>query len=128
LEAPRRSTITTLVSSAPPCCTRTAKSRLETPDEFRDNLIETQPDGSRVLLADVARVELGSEDYSTLTRVNRHPGSGLAVMLAPGADALETAERVNAEIERRSQSFPPGYEYSFRATARPSSGCRSRRW
>jgi multidrug efflux pump len=93
--------------------TVTAKSRLETPDEFRDILIKTQPDGSRVLLSDVARVELGSEDYSTVTRVNRHPGSGLAVMLAPGADALETAELVKAEIERRSQSFPPGYEYSF---------------
>jgi multidrug efflux pump len=93
--------------------TVTAKSRLETPDEFRNILIKTQPDGSKVLLSDVARVELGSEDYSTVTRVNRHPGSGMAVMLAPGADALETAELVKAEIERRSHSFPPGYEYSF---------------
>ncbi|HTV18934.1 MAG TPA: efflux RND transporter permease subunit, partial [Polyangiaceae bacterium] len=93
--------------------TVTAKSRLETPDEFRNILIKTQPDGSRVLLSDVARVELGSEDYSTVTHVNRHPGSGMAVMLAPGADALETAELVKAEVEKYAQSFPPGYEYSF---------------
>jgi multidrug efflux pump len=93
--------------------TVTAKSRLETPEEFENILIKTQPDGSTVLLKDVARVELGSEDYSTVTRVNGHPGSGMAVMLAPGADALETAVRVKAEVERRAESFPPGYEYAF---------------
>jgi multidrug efflux pump len=93
--------------------TVTAKSRLTNVDQFRQILLATQPDGSRVLLSDVARVELGSEDYSTLTRVNRHPGSGMAIMLAPGADALDTAERVKAEIERRASSFPPGYEFAF---------------
>src|SRR5690606_38883298 len=67
----------------------TAKSRLQTPEQFERILLTTQPDGSQVLLSDVARVELGSENYTTLTRVNRHPGSGMAVQLAPGADALE---------------------------------------
>jgi multidrug efflux pump len=93
--------------------TVTAKARLQTPEQFRDILVKTQPDGSRVLLADVARVELGSEDYSTLTRVNQHPGSGMAIMLAPGADALATAELVKAEVRRRAGSFPAGYEYAF---------------
>jgi len=93
--------------------TVTAKSRLETPEQFRNILLKSQPDGSKVLLSDVARVELGSDDYSTVTRVNRHPGSGMAIMLAPGSDALETAELVKAEVERRAQSFPTGYEYSF---------------
>ena len=93
--------------------TVTAKARLSTPEQFRNILVKTQPDGSKVLLADVARVELGSEDYSTLTRINGHPGSGMAVMLAPGADALETAEVVKAKIAEFAKDFPPGYEYAF---------------
>jgi multidrug efflux pump len=93
--------------------TVTAKSRLQTPEEFRQILLKTQPDGSRVLLSDVARIELGNEDYSTLTRANRHPGAGMAIMLAPGGDALKTADTVKAEIERRAQDFPPGYKFAF---------------
>ena len=93
--------------------TVTAKSRLQTPEQFRDIILRARPDGSKVLLSDVARVELGNEDYSTTMRVNGHPGSGMAVMLAPGADALKTARAVKAEVERRAQSFPPGYEYAF---------------
>ncbi len=93
--------------------TVTAKARLQTPEQFRSIILKTQPNGARVLLGDVARVELGSEDYSTSTRVNGHPGSGMAIMLAPGADALETAETVKAEVERRAASFPQGYEHAF---------------
>ncbi len=90
-----------------------AKSRLQTPEQFRKIILKTEPNGSRVLLEDVARVELGSEDYSTVTRVNAHPGSGMAIMLAPGADALETADAVKAEVIRRAPSFPSGYRYAF---------------
>ncbi|HET9930974.1 MAG TPA: efflux RND transporter permease subunit, partial [Polyangiaceae bacterium] len=90
-----------------------AKARLQTPEQFRKIILKTRPSGSQVLLGDVARVELGSEDYSTVTRVNGHPGSGMAIMLAPGADALQTAEAVKAEVARRAPGFPPGYEYAF---------------
>jgi multidrug efflux pump len=93
--------------------TVTAKSRLQTPEQFRAIILKTQPDGSRVLLSDVARVELGNEDYSSLTRVNRHPGAGMAVQLAPGADALKTARIVKQEIAEQARSFPEGYEFSF---------------
>jgi multidrug efflux pump len=93
--------------------TVTAKSRLQSPEEFRAIILKAQPDGSQVRLADVARVELGSEDYSVVTRVNRHPGSGMAVQLAPGADALETSEVVKKEIAEQAKRFPPGYEYTF---------------
>jgi multidrug efflux pump len=93
--------------------TVTAKSRLQTPEQFRGIILKTQLDGSRVLLSDVARVELGNEDYSALTRVNRHPGAGMAVLLAPGADALKTARIVKQEIARQARNFPPGYEFSF---------------
>jgi multidrug efflux pump len=93
--------------------TVTAHSRFTTPDQFKKIIIKTQTDGSRVLLQDVARVELGSENYSVLSRLNTHPAAGIAVNLAPGADALQTAELVRAEILKQSKSFPPGYEYAF---------------
>jgi multidrug efflux pump len=93
--------------------TVTAHSRLTTADQFKKIIIKTQTDGSHVLLQDVARVELGSENYGTLSRLNGHPGAGIAVMLAPGADALKTAALVRAEIVSQSRFFPPGYKYAF---------------
>ena len=93
--------------------TVTAQSRLQTPQQFRDIILKTQPDGSMVRLSDVARVELGAENYQIISRINGHPGAGVAVSLAPGADALSTAELVKAEIEQRARDFPPGLEYTF---------------
>jgi multidrug efflux pump len=93
--------------------TVTARSRLTTPEEFRRILVKTQPDGSTVRVGDVARVELGSEGYGTYTRLNGHPGAGMAVQLAPGADALRTSEAVKKAIVQASKSFPPGYHYAF---------------
>ncbi|WP_156677787.1 efflux RND transporter permease subunit [Sphingomonas profundi] len=91
----------------------TARSRLTNVDEFKKIIVKTQTDGSRVLLQDVARVELGTENYSTISRLNGHPGAGIAVQLAPGADALKTAELVRAEVQARAKAFPGGYKYAF---------------
>ena len=91
----------------------TAQARLSTPEQFRNIVLKTQPDGSAVRLSDVARIELGAENYGVTSRVNGYPGAGIAVSLAPGADALGTAELVKAEIERASKSFPSGYAFSF---------------
>ena len=93
--------------------TVTAHSRLNTVDQFNKIILKTQSDGSHVLLGDVARVELGSENYGTISRLNGHPASGIAVSLSPGADALKTAELVRAAITERAKSFPPGYAYAF---------------
>jgi multidrug efflux pump len=93
--------------------TVTARSRLSTPDQFRKIVVKTQSDGSKVLLQDVARVELGSENYTTVSRLNGHPGAGIAIQLAPGADALKTAALVRQEIQRRAPSFPDGFRYAF---------------
>ncbi|KQM88953.1 multidrug transporter [Sphingomonas sp. Leaf22] len=93
--------------------TVTAQSRLQTPAQFRAIILKTLPDGSTVRLSDVARIELGQENYSALSRVNAHPGAGLAISLAPGADALETAELVKAEVERQSAKFPAGLTYAY---------------
>lgn len=93
--------------------TVTAKSRLQTPEQFKNIIVKTQTNGSRVLLSDVARVELGAENYTTISRLNGHPGAGIAIQLAPGADALKTAELVKAEVESQAASFPPGYKYAY---------------
>ncbi|HYP81680.1 MAG TPA: efflux RND transporter permease subunit, partial [Steroidobacteraceae bacterium] len=93
--------------------TVTARSRLTSAEQFRRIIVKTQGDGSVVRLADVARVELGSESYSTQARLNGHPGTGMAIRLAPGADALRTAELVRAEVARQASSFPAGYRYTF---------------
>src|SRR3546814_2914273 len=72
--------------------TVTAQSRLQTPEEFENIVLKTLSDGSTVRIKDVARVEIGAESYAVITRVNGHPGAGMAISLSPGADALKTAE------------------------------------
>jgi multidrug efflux pump len=91
----------------------TAQSRLETPEQFRNIIVKAERSGARVLLSDVARVELGAENYNVDRRVNGHPGAGIAVFLAPGADALETAELVKARVEQMAQNYPPGFRHAF---------------
>jgi multidrug efflux pump len=91
----------------------TSRSRLTSVDQFKHIVIKAQANGSKVLLQDVARVELGAENYTSLSRLNGHPGAGIAVMLAPGADALKTSELVRKFITDRARSFPEGYTYAF---------------
>ena len=93
--------------------TVTARSRLSTPEEFQNIVVKTQTDGSKVLLKDVSRVELGSESYATESRLNLNPAAGIAIQLAPGADALETAELVKAAVERFAPNFPEGLRYAY---------------
>ncbi|MEN2787606.1 efflux RND transporter permease subunit [Sphingomonas qilianensis] len=93
--------------------TVTAQSRLQTPEQFANIVVKTARDGAVVRLSDVARVELGAESYGAVTRINGHPGAGIAISLAPGADALKTSELVKAEIETASKSFPQGFKYAF---------------
>ena len=93
--------------------TVTAQSRLQTPEQFAKIILKSQQDGSAVVLSDVARVELGQENYNARSRVNRHPGAGLAILLAPGADALKTSELVKAEVEKAAKSFPAGLKYAY---------------
>ncbi|MGF7148032.1 multidrug efflux pump [Sphingomonas zeicaulis] len=93
--------------------TVTAQSRLQTPEQFANIVLKTQTDGGIVKLKDVAHVELGAENYSTFTRFNRHPGAGIAISTAPGADALATSELVKAEIDRFSKNFPAGLKHGY---------------
>jgi multidrug efflux pump len=93
--------------------TVTAQSRLQTPAQFEQIILKTETSGANVLLKDVARVELGAESYNAVSRVNGHPGAGIAISLAPGADALETAELVKAQVEQISRGFPAGFTFAY---------------
>ncbi|EIC85272.1 efflux RND transporter permease subunit [Serratia sp. M24T3] len=90
-----------------------AESRLQTPEEFRNIIVKSEADGSVVRIGDVARVEMGSQDYLTTSRLNGHPAAGLAVQLAAGSNALDTANAVKATIEKYRSSMPAGYEVAY---------------
>ncbi|EKE43948.1 RND transporter, HAE1 family [Oceaniovalibus guishaninsula JLT2003] len=91
--------------------TITAQSLLRTPEDFRQIVVRAEPDGGLVLVDDVARVEIGAENYATISRFNRAPSTGMAISLAPGANALDTAALVNERLEELAQFFPEGVDY-----------------
>ena len=93
--------------------TVTARSRLETPDQFRNVVVKTNVDGSVVKLKDVARVELGEESYGALSRFNGMPATGLSISLASGANATRTADLVKAKVEELSADLPEGYAVAY---------------
>lgn len=88
--------------------TVTAQSRLQTPAQFRDIFVKTNPDGSVVKLSDVANVELGGENYGVVARYNGKPATGLGIKLASGANALDTAEGVKEALKELESFFPQG--------------------
>ncbi|HVZ29767.1 MAG TPA: efflux RND transporter permease subunit [Asticcacaulis sp.] len=90
----------------------TAQSRLTTADQFKNIIVKNDPNGTPVRLSDVARVELGSESYGNLSKLNGHLASGMAVNLAPGANALKTADSVKAMVADMAKDFPPGVTYA----------------
>ena len=91
----------------------TSQSRMQTPEQFRNIVIKTLPSGATVRLGDVARVEIGADNYTFSIHVNGHPGAGIAFMLAPGADGLSTAELIKTKVKELSENFPPGFQYGF---------------
>lgn len=90
-----------------------AQSRLQTVEQFKDIIVKSQSNGSVVRIGDVARVEMGSEDYTATAKLNGHPAAGVAVMLAPGANALDTATRVKDKIAEFQRNMPQGYDVAF---------------
>jgi multidrug efflux pump len=93
--------------------TVTAQSYLQTPEQFQAILLRSQPDGSQVHLSDVARVELGAENYAVTSRYNGHAAAGVAIKLAPGANALDTADAVKKRATELAQSLPSGVNLVF---------------
>lgn len=93
--------------------TLTAQSRLKTVEDFEHILLRVNTDGSQVRLKDVARIELGSESYTRIVRYKRKPASGIAVSLATGANALNTANAVKARIAELSDTLPQGVKVNY---------------
>ncbi|KAI5915157.1 efflux RND transporter permease subunit [Thauera sp. 2A1] len=88
--------------------TITAQSRLQTVEEFEQILLRTSAQGGEVRLKDVARIEIGAENYGTIARFNGQPAAGVGVKLASGANALATATAVRAKIAEMERYFPAG--------------------
>ncbi|MGU9991449.1 efflux RND transporter permease subunit [Bordetella avium] len=88
-------------------------TRLQTPEEFGDILLKVNTDGSQVRLRDVGKIELGEQSYAIDSFYNRKPASGLAVKLASGANALDTAQAVRDTINSLKPYFPPGMEVVY---------------
>ncbi len=89
------------------------QTRLSTPEEFKNILLRVNADGSQIRLGDVARVELGGENYQFETEYNNRPAAGMAITLAAGANALDTADAVRKRIEELSIYFPQGLEVVY---------------
>ncbi|MDH1105118.1 efflux RND transporter permease subunit [Pseudomonas otitidis] len=89
------------------------KTRLQTPEQFREILLKVNRDGSQVRLRDVATVELGGENYSISAQFNGNPASGMAIKLATGANALDTAKAIRQTISELEPFFPPGMKVVF---------------
>ncbi|MBR0670402.1 efflux RND transporter permease subunit [Neoroseomonas soli] len=88
-------------------------SYLSTPEQFGSILLRVRQDGSQVRLRDVARVEIGSENYAISALFNGQPTAGIGVKLASGANALDTADAVRATIERLRPLLPQGLEVVY---------------
>ncbi|UFH50010.1 efflux RND transporter permease subunit [Pseudomonas sp. KNUC1026] len=90
--------------------TMIGKTRLQTSEQFGNILLKVNTDGSQVRLRDVADISLGGENYSIDAQFNGKPASGLAIKLATGANALDTAKAIRATIERLKPFFPEGVD------------------
>ncbi|WP_394847813.1 multidrug efflux RND transporter permease subunit [Pendulispora brunnea] len=96
-----------------------AIGRLKDAEEFNDLVVKSTTDGTLVRLRDVGHAELGAEDYSLSAIYRNVPSIGMGVLQLPGANALDVAHNVKAELERLSKSFPPGLKYKVAFDSTP---------
>ncbi len=90
-----------------------AQTRLKDPEEFGKVTLRVNADGSVVRLKDVARIELGGENYNVVARINGKPASGLGIKLATGANALDTATAIKAKLAELQPFFPQGMKVVY---------------
>ncbi|AGB76496.1 hydrophobe/amphiphile efflux-1 (HAE1) family transporter [Enterobacteriaceae bacterium strain FGI 57] len=90
-----------------------AQTRLKDPVEFGNVTLRVNTDGSVVRLKDVARIELGGENYNVVARINGNPASGLGIKLATGANALDTAKAIKAKLAELQPFFPQGMKVVY---------------
>ncbi|HAC6282355.1 hydrophobe/amphiphile efflux-1 family RND transporter [Salmonella enterica subsp. enterica serovar Typhimurium] len=90
-----------------------AQTRLKDPEEFGKVTLRVNTDGSVVHLKDVARIELGGENYNVVARINGKPASGLGIKLATGANALDTATAIKVKLVELQPFFPQGMKVVY---------------
>jgi len=90
-----------------------AQSRLETTEQFGAILLRVNQDGSQVRLKDVARIEVGSENYEIQAKYNGHPAAAMGIKLATGANALQTVDAVRKKFEELKKVLPEGLEVTY---------------
>ncbi|PWF33744.1 hydrophobe/amphiphile efflux-1 family RND transporter, partial [Yersinia pestis] len=88
--------------------TVTAQSLLQTPEQFSNIFLKNTTSGAQVRLGDVARVELGADNYQFDSKFNGKPAGGVAIKLATGANALDTAQAVEERLEQLRPNYPQG--------------------
>src|SRR6266478_530332 len=88
-----------------------AQGRLTTPEQFGDVIVREAPNGGTVRVKDVARVELGTQDYSMIARLNGKPAAGIAIYQLPGSNAVQTAVGVRQLMQQLKQRFPGDIDY-----------------
>ncbi|MBD9414148.1 multidrug efflux RND transporter permease subunit [Pseudomonas sp. PDM16] len=93
--------------------TVTTQGRFKDPKEFESVILRSDPTGASLLLGDVARIELGAQDYSLVTSLNGQQNAAFGVYLQPGANALDTAEAVQNTMARLAKRFPEGITYKI---------------
>ena len=99
--------------------TITSRSRLKTPDQFRNIIVKSDPSGAVVRISDVATVELGSEDYNSTSMFNGKPAASMGIELASGANAMTVGKAVEQKLNELSPYFPPGVKFYTASSTTP---------
>jgi len=90
----------------------TVQGQLESPEQFAALVLRANPDGSKLLLRDVAKVEIGSQSYNFMSTEDGKTASAMGIQLAPGGNAVKTAQAVLDRLEQLKPSLPRGLSYS----------------
>jgi hydrophobe/amphiphile efflux-1 (HAE1) family protein len=99
--------------------TITAQSMLKTVDDFKKIILKVNSDGSQVRLPDVARIEIGAQDYNRIVRYNKKVAIGMQVILASGANTIDVAKRVKAKMEEIKVLLPTKIKFAYPFDATP---------
>jgi multidrug efflux pump len=89
-----------------------SRGLLKEPKEFEEIVVRSNPDGSQVRIRDIGRVELGSQQYNSFARINGASAGALGVYLAPGANAIQTADNIKKLLSQIAERFPPDMAYT----------------
>ena len=93
--------------------------RLTSPEQFGEIIVRAEPGGSVVRVKDIARVELGSQDYTVNAYLNNKVATAIVIFQRPGSNALQTASAIRTTMDELAKSFPTGVGYSRRLQSNP---------